>query len=169
MVRWILAALLMHAANVSLAQSVSIDYDQGVDFAALQSYAWADGTPVLNRLSHQRVVNAVDYHLTMKGVQEVEENPDVYLVYHASAEKEIRVTDWGYSGIGRSRWAYGTRDIDVNTVIVGTLVVDMLNSDQKLIWRGIGRGTVSSKPEKNEKKINKAVQKMFKKFPPKKR
>ena len=37
----------------------------------------------------------------------------------------------------------------------------------KLMWRGTAADTVSSKPEKNEKKLEKGVEKMFEKFPPK--
>jgi hypothetical protein len=34
-------------------------------------------------------------------------------------------------------------------------------------WRGVASDTLSSKPEKNDKKLDEAVQKMFDKFPPK--
>ncbi len=52
-------------------------------------------------------------------------------------------------------------------VAVGTLIVDLVDSDSgDLVWRGVGSGTLSTKPEKNEKKINKVASKMFKNFPP---
>jgi hypothetical protein len=35
------------------------------------------------------------------------------------------------------------------------------------IWRGTSTSTLSDKPEKNTKKIHKAVEKLFKKYPPK--
>ncbi len=54
-------------------------------------------------------------------------------------------------------------------VPVGMLVVDILDGkDKQLIWRGIATDTLSDNPEKNEKKINKAAEKMFAKFPPSK-
>jgi hypothetical protein len=37
---------------------------------------------------------------------------------------------------------------------------------ETLIWRGSSSETLSEKPEKNEKKLEKAVEDMFKKFPP---
>jgi hypothetical protein len=50
---------------------------------------------------------------------------------------------------------------------VGTLMVDIFDTpSQKLIWRGIASGTLTGKPEKDEKKMDKAVTEMFKKFPP---
>lgn len=49
----------------------------------------------------------------------------------------------------------------------GTLVVDINSGKTKqLIWRGAAKGTLSDKPEKNSEKIDKAVAKMFKKYPP---
>jgi len=36
----------------------------------------------------------------------------------------------------------------------------------KLLWLGDARDTLSDNPEKNTQKINKALEKMFKKYPP---
>jgi hypothetical protein len=56
----------------------------------------------------------------------------------------------------------------VENYTVGTLVVDMFDSRTKrLIWRGSASDVVSGKPEKDEKKLNEAVSKMFDHFPPK--
>ena len=49
----------------------------------------------------------------------------------------------------------------------GTLVVDMFDTKtKKLIWRGSASDVLSGKPEKDEKKLDKAVSKMFERFPP---
>lgn len=41
---------------------------------------------------------------------------------------------------------------------VGTLMEDIFDTpSQKLIWRGIASGTLTGKPEKDEKKMDKAV------------
>jgi Domain of unknown function (DUF4136) len=49
----------------------------------------------------------------------------------------------------------------------GQLIVDIADTqNKKFIWRGTGSDTLSDKPEKNEKKLNKALTKMFEKFPP---
>jgi hypothetical protein len=37
---------------------------------------------------------------------------------------------------------------------------------QKLVWRGSGTEALSGKPEKNEKKLEKTLEEMFKHFPP---
>jgi len=38
--------------------------------------------------------------------------------------------------------------------------------NKQLIWRGTAQDTLSEKPEKNENKLDKATEKMFKHFPP---
>jgi hypothetical protein len=49
----------------------------------------------------------------------------------------------------------------------GHLVVDLFDSQSKeLIWRGISSAELSNNPDKNRKKLDNDVQKMFKKFPP---
>jgi hypothetical protein len=37
---------------------------------------------------------------------------------------------------------------------------------RQLVWRGNAEDMLSGNPDKNEKKLDKAVAKMFKKFPP---
>jgi hypothetical protein len=50
---------------------------------------------------------------------------------------------------------------------VGNLTVDMFQGGSKqLIWRGTASEVISSKPDKNDKKLNDTVEKMFKHFPP---
>ena len=39
--------------------------------------------------------------------------------------------------------------------------------NKQLIWRGVASNTLSDKPDKNEKTLDKSVDKMLKDFPPK--
>jgi Domain of unknown function (DUF4136) len=56
----------------------------------------------------------------------------------------------------------------VEHVPIGTLVVDIYDSSSKhLVWRGMAHDQLSDKPEKNTQKLQKAVDKLFDKFPPK--
>ena len=50
---------------------------------------------------------------------------------------------------------------------VGTLHIDIFDSQtKKLVWHGECTDTLTGNPEKNEKKMEKAVADVFKKFPP---
>jgi Domain of unknown function (DUF4136) len=56
------------------------------------------------------------------------------------------------------------------TYKVGTLVLDMYDTKtNKLMWRGTAVDTVSSKPEKNEKKLEKGLRKCLRNFHPRAR
>ena len=66
-----------------------------------------------------------------------------------------------------ARWGTGTATTVVEPQAIGDLTVDIFDGKNKqLIWRGAAEKTLSSKPEKNEKKLEKSVEDMFKKFPP---
>ena len=159
----ILLILFVALAIPCYAQKVNVDYNKEFDFNSLKTYSWQKGTPAANPLMEQRIVKAIEYNLAMKGFQQVESSPDFYVVSHASTKEELDITEWGY---GRPRWGYSST-VDVEKVLVGTLIVDILEAkDKQLVWRGVATDSASDKPEKNEKKINKAAEKMFKKFPP---
>ena len=56
-----------------------------------------------------------------------------------------------------------TSTTTVSTWQIGTLVIDAWDGESKdLIWRGTAEETISPNPQKMEKKINKAVAKLFK-------
>jgi len=70
---------------------------------------------------------------------------------------------WRWRGFG------GESTTTVETYKIGTLVVDLYDTNNKqLIFRGSANDTLSKNPQKNEKILEKAVDKMFKKFPPEK-
>ena len=61
----------------------------------------------------------------------------------------------------------GTATTTESEYLVGTLVVDIFNAKTKaLVFRGTASDELSDKVEKNQKKLGKASDKMFKDFPP---
>lgn len=55
----------------------------------------------------------------------------------------------------------------VDTYKLGTLIIDVVDGQSRnLIWRSAASDTLSSKPNKNIKILDKNVQKMFQHFPP---
>jgi len=88
--------------------------------------------------------------------------PAATVVYHAAVDEQKELHGWGNG----PRWnSMGT--VSVDTILVGQLVVDIYDTaSEQLLWRGFASDTASDKAEKNEKKINNAVAKLFKQFPP---
>ncbi len=61
----------------------------------------------------------------------------------------------------------GSSTTQVRTYQMGTLVVDLWDAQAKqLVWRGVASDTISDNPQQNEKKIDKAAEEMFKRYPP---
>lgn len=61
----------------------------------------------------------------------------------------------------------GSSTTTVRNYQVGTLIVDLWDAKtKKLIWRRVGSDTLSDNPQKNEQKIDKVTQDMFKRYPP---
>ena len=157
-------------ATPGFAQKVTVDWDRN-HTAEPQTYAWAAPEETeQNPLMHQRIVNAINYWLTMRGKTEVkpDENPDVFVTYHSDSRDEVTIYSdhFGYGyGPGWHRGGMGTTTSRAVTHTKGTLVVDVWEAkDKNLIFRGTATDSVSTNPEKMEKKINKAVEKMFEEF-----
>jgi hypothetical protein len=160
------------------AQTVTYDYDKTTDFSKVKTYAWVRGINLdFDDLTHKRIINAVDGQLASKGLTKVEpsENPDVLVAYYAIFNKELLInwfsSGWGgdFGGFGFDRdWSGSAR---AEEEWIGTVVVDMKDvKTRTVVWRGIARKEVDVKasPDKRDKAINKAAEKLLKDYPPKK-
>ena len=95
-------------------------------------------------------------------------SPSLLVAYHAAVttETQLNTTNMGGYGWGYG-WGGGTSTTTVQKIPVGELVVDIGDPHtKKMLWQGTATDTVNDNPDKTAKKIDKAVEKMFKKFPP---
>jgi uncharacterized protein with gpF-like domain len=124
-----------------------------------------------NPLAAQRVVEDVNGQLNAKGWTLVTENADVAIMANgAIKDQETLETFYNWFPGWRWYWWDTTATTTVEHYSVGTLVVDLFDAKTKqAIFRGTATGTLSEKPQKNDEKLDKAVEKMFKEFPPKAR
>jgi hypothetical protein len=154
---------------VALAEDVSVDYDRHADFGRYHTYSWM-GTQAGNSLWRDRIIAAVDSQLAAKGWKRVGSGGDAAVsAFGMVTEKDTIETYYtGYPGWGWRGWVgIGNATTTVIPEKVGNLTVDVFDAGTKqLIWRGTASEAVSSKPEKNEKRLEEAVDKMFKRFPP---
>jgi len=169
-----IAAAVLLTALVAVAQDVKTDYDHNFDFSKLHTFAVKIGTAWGNPLSEDRAKSAVAAQLTSKGWTQTDESQaDALVVIHGASKTEQSLDTFysggGWYGYGWGGWGGGpsTATTTVTEVHVGTMVVDVFDAKtKKLVFRGVGQDEISDKPEKNQKKIEKASEKMFKKFPP---
>ncbi len=157
---------LLAIATLALAQDVRTDYDHHANFSQYHTYYWAK-VQTTDPLWQRRIQDAVDHQLQAKGWQRVEDGGDVALTAVGSARNQQEYQTF-YDGLGGWRWGgFGETTTQVETYRVGALVLDFYDAHNKqLIWRGVAQDTLSDKPEKNEKKLEKSVDKMLEHFPP---
>jgi len=174
-----LAALTMLAmiltVGISLALTVNTDFDQSYNFSQIKTFWVKIGTSWGNPLSEPRVIAAVEQEIASKGwtkaADEASANAEVIL--HGST-KQQQSLDTFYTGMGGG-WGYGgwggmgmgTATTTSYTYTEGTLLIDIFDATSKeLIFRGSATDTLSNTTEKNQKKVVKALDKIFLNFPP---
>ena len=162
-------AILIALCCAGVAQEVHTDHDKSANFERYHTYYWAK-VQTSNPLWQQRIQDAVDKDLQAKGWQRSEGSGDVALTAVGSAHDQQEYQTF-YHGLGS--WRGGGFGPEASTTVenyrVGTLVLDMYDTQSKrLVWRGTATDTLSEKPESNEKKLDKSVDKLFEHFPPKK-
>jgi hypothetical protein len=158
------------AACVAFAADISTDYDHKADFGRYHTYSWL-GVNAGNPLWKDRIMEAVDSALAAKGWSKVASGGDADVsAFGKTREQDTMETFYdGFPGWGWRHWGggMGTTTTQVIPQRIGTLNVDIFDGNSKqLVWRGTAQNTLSSKPETNDKKLDKAVEDMFKHFPP---
>jgi len=165
--------------SLAMAQKTSYDYSKEADFASFKTYQLKPGTPVGQPLIDDRITAAIETALKAKGLTPATTNPDVVVVYHMAFDKEKDISTFssgyggGYGPYGYGwggGWAGGTTTTQVRDILIGTLVIDMADVKKKQVaWRGMGVKEVNTQnnPEKRDKSITNAVNKIFKNYPPK--
>jgi Domain of unknown function (DUF4136) len=173
LLRVILASSLLLLPALAAAQDVKVDFDKAFNFATVKTYAIKIGTAWGNDLSQRRVLTEFDSAIAGKGWKKVPEaQADIIVILNGATQKQHSATTF-YSGMGGGYGYHGfgggmgTSQTVVDEFVVGTLVVDMFEAKNKtLVFRGTAQDELSDNPDKNQKKLEKASDKMFKNFPP---
>jgi len=172
MKRYLAAAVIVLAPALVLAQKTSFDFDKTANFAGLKTYTQRPGTPVKDPLVDNRIVAAIDAEMAAKGLTKNDQNPDAVVFYHVAMDERKDITAFntgGYGGYYGWGGGWGTTDVRVNEVQIGTLIIDVNDARTKaMVWRGMGvkEIDVQAKAEKRDKNISNAVKKIMKNFPP---
>jgi len=177
-------ALLVICATTAVAQDVRYNFDSSADFSKFKTYKWVDikGSDHANQLIEKQIQAALDAELAKKGLTKTDsDNADLLIGYQTAVGTEKQFTSyntgWGYGPGWGGGWYGGgmstsTTTGSTTTIYIGQLGLDMYESGKKdLVWRGVASKTINpkAKPEKQEKNINKAVAKLLKNYPPKKK
>src|SRR6201998_372068 len=166
----VLIGLVLFLANASFAQRVKTDYDRATNFSQFKTYSW-EKIQTADPLWVDRIKAAVNATLAAKGWTQVESGGDISIIA-MEINRHHQILNTYYDDFGGGwRWrvfgGFGESTTTSDTYTVGTLVLDLFDTKTKnLVWRGVSRGMLSDKSDKNIKNLNRGVQKMFQYFPP---
>ncbi|WP_231737952.1 DUF4136 domain-containing protein [Terracidiphilus gabretensis] len=169
----LMLAVLMCVAfcGMGVGQDVKTNSMPGTDFTKFHTYKWVvvEGAKYPNQIVDTQIKNAIDPQLTAKGLTKTDATTaDLYVCYQVSVQQQQQ---WNAYGMGGGiRWGGGMVTADSTTIKTGTLVLDMYDPTQKkLVWTGSATKTLnpSNDQDKNQKNLNKAMQKLLKDYPPK--
>jgi len=163
--------LLVSASAV--AQKVNTDWNRGTDFSKFKTYAWQKSPHPAKDFWDQRIVYGINQQLQAKGLQEVQSDPDLWVVYTSHIQDQKQVVGTGYN-YGPSwywgPWWGGPTTTTYTTYITkeGTLVVELADARNHMLeWRGSVTDTIHDNSNKNINQLDKAIAKLFKNYPPK--
>jgi hypothetical protein len=165
------ACLLLNLVAVSAtAQKIEACYDQAADFSKVQTYSWSRGAPAKNSELDRRIIDSIDRHLKARGLRRVDDNPDLIVSYHVAL-----LPDFEHATVARpGTWGPRTGSMEQAWLVTrGSLIVAIV--DRKLkqhLWRAHATDTVQDERvdvnkelDKVTKKVEKAIEKMFKLYP----
>jgi len=160
----IVALIALTTPAVIIAQKVKVDSNPSAPFASYKTYAWVTGTTAPNPLNDQRLHASIDQRLAARGLTRNAGSPDLVVTTHVTTQEHQELIPTGFA-YGPWWGGYGGGAY-VETSVEGTLIVDFYDAKTKqMVWRGVATATASDKPTKNAEKMNKALDKMFEKFP----
>jgi hypothetical protein len=175
--RMLLCLLVAALPLAAVAQKVRRGYDKGTDFRKFKSYTWAQPSmPVTRPQLYEGVVGSVDNELKSKGLTIMEHDGDLLLIPEGGMEFGLNVAAStpivsSYS-FDPSMWtggAAGPSNLMAPYVPKGTLVLTFVDrSANKVIWNGsVSENLDVENKKKSWERIQKAIAKLLKEFPPK--
>ena len=175
------ASLVALTASPLAAANVSTDYDHNANFRAYHTFSFYK-VQTSDPLYEQRVKDEVTADLTKAGYQMVASGGDVAITAIGGVKTKQEYNTF-YDGLGGGGYGWrgwggwgggwggglgGTTQTTVQEVPVGTLMIDMYDSStHQLVWRGRVTDEVATNGDKEFKRVNKDIDKMFNGFPPK--
>jgi hypothetical protein len=163
--------LALLAGGVAAAQDVRTNSMPGVNFSQFHTYKWVaiQGAKYPNQILDQQIKDAINSQLSSKGLTLTDnDKADLYIGYQVSIDQQQQ---WNAYGMGGGwRLGGGMASATSSTINIGTLVLDMYDpSTKQLVWTGRATKTLdpSSNQQKNQERLNKAMQKLLKSYPPK--
>jgi hypothetical protein len=157
-------------------QGVVYDFDKNANFLNYRTYKWVaiPSTEQLDELTASQLIGTLQVELEKKGLTRSDSDKvDLYIGYQiATARQKPSPSE----NIGASYGSAGGGSVSagatVNIVHFGQLTLLMYDAARKqLVWRGVVSNSIDAeaKPDKKQKRMGEAIEKLLKKYPPEKK
>lgn len=158
------------------AQKIKIQYERTTDFSKFKTYAWVPGTPVFDPNMDKYIENRLIEAIRASGMTEAPINTaDVLVTYHAALGTDLNVgtaldptfaATGGVPTAGHSIWE--TTSTGGTHVTKGSIAFEILDRVAKRpVWIGTAKHTVSDVHNERWNDVEKALDKLLSRFPPK--
>jgi Domain of unknown function (DUF4136) len=163
----LVVALLLATAGTLAAQDVRYNFMPRTDFSKYRTYKWVNiGRAHPDQITDAEIKQSVDSQLASKGLIKTDsDKTDLYIGYQTAVRQETQWDAWGSRAFGM-----GTGSWTSSTISVGTLVLDIYDpATKQLVWTGSATKTIDtgSNHEKHMEKLDKAIAKLLRNYPPK--
>ena len=164
-------------AGVASAQSDVATFDKNTDFSKYRTYKWVQipSTQKLDDLTADQLIGTLNVELAKKDLKKSDsDKADLYIGYQIIQTKDRHLNHLNL-GVSYGAPAGGTSGSAATTTTVvhsGQLILDMYDASTKqLVWRGMVSHAIDAngKPDKKQKHMDKAVEKLLKDYPPQKK
>jgi Domain of unknown function (DUF4136) len=159
--------LMLLTGGSTLAQDVKYNFMPGTNFSKYHTYKWISIPENVHpsQIVDQEIKQAIDAQLSVKGFTKTDDDKaDLYVGYQCSIDQERQWNGFGMRGFGG-----GMGSATSSTIQNGMLALDFYDpSNKQLVWRGQAEKTLnpSGNQEKDMQRLNKAMAKLIKNFPP---
>ncbi len=163
---------------------VSHDYEQTTNFDNIQTFQWSENkhNKVNDDVFHSssslianRIKTAIENELLKQNMTLINNQADVYINFYMHSTQETAQRSGTSIGIGLgSVFNQGFGSVGFNmspdrkNIQKAHLIIEVLDQQKQLIWRGNSSSPIDSHPEPQEitKLINEMVQKVLEHYPP---
>ncbi len=175
------AAAAIVLAGCASGPDVRADYDKSADFGKYRTFGFVaqsspDGSGEFRSLALQMLQNAAAREMEARGYRPAE-NPDLVINFNGKLEEKVDIEStpapyygagWGYRGwYGAPYGGYGGTEVTTRRYNVGTLVMDIVDREQRqVVFQGGLSDVVTKEMQANrEATINAAVAQIFARYP----
>jgi len=156
------------------AQIANPSFDAAANFSKYKTFKWVniESAQHLDELTADQLMGTIEVELAKKGLTKPQsEKVDLYIGYQIAGGKGHNLSSYnfGAANVPAAGAPAGSPGAALTTVHSGELVLDIYDAAKKqLVWRGSVAHAIDAdaKPEKKQKHMDYAVEKLLKGYPP---